>query len=239
MQDLIRNNKKGIIIITILLVLIIGLKIFINLSNKKNNVISFYVSNIDKNNINITDCDIEHILKYNNIPYFNLSNNTYDEINKEILTNFLLRTCYQDGSMDYEASLNDNILSVALQISYETDDDLAYLEYKTYNVDISNNTRVNNDVILNKYNLTLSNAESIVLAKFQEYYQYEKKMGYLNNESFKDYLNILKYTPITIQNMNLYIDKSNDLYLYKDYTLSEGMSIDEDFPYITVKFKLN
>ena len=48
--------------------------------------------------------------------------------------NFLLRTCYQDGVMDYEASLNDNILSVLVNISYETDDDLAYLEYKTYNI---------------------------------------------------------------------------------------------------------
>ena len=39
--------------------------------------------------------------------------------------------------------------------------------------------------------------------------------------------------------MNLYIDSKRDLYIYKDYTLSVGMSIDENYPYITIKFKLN
>ena len=72
-----------------------------------------------------------------------------------------------------------------------------------------------------------------------EYYNYEKKMNYIDNISFNEYLKILDYTPITIDNMNLYIDNKNDLYNFKDYTLSEGMSIDEDFPYITIKFKLN
>ncbi|MBR3661204.1 MAG: hypothetical protein IKN63_04845 [Bacilli bacterium] len=242
MKNFIINNKKGIIIIVILLILCIIFKILLSSkhSNSSNILISSYVSNLERNDVDLDNsiCDLDNVLKYNNIPYFKLNNNTYQEINKEILTNFLLRTCYQDGFIDYEVSLNDDILSLALNISYDTDDDLAYLEYKTYNINIKTNEKVSNEEILKKYNISKLAIEEIVLDKIEEYYNYEKKMNYLNNESFNDYLEILEFSPITLDNMNLYIDKNNDLYLYKDYTLSEGMSIDEDFPYITIKFKL-
>ena len=136
MKNFIINNKKGIIIIVILLILCIIFKILLSSkhSNSSNILISSYVSNLERNDVDLDNsiCDLDNVLKYNNIPYFKLNNNTYQEINKEILTNFLLRTCYQDGFIDYEVSLNDDILSLALNISYDTDDDLAYLEYKTY-----------------------------------------------------------------------------------------------------------
>jgi len=242
MQNIIKENKKNIIIIIILLTLVICLTIFINLKNSQNTVlINSYVSKLEKKNLKLDNspCDLDNVLKYNNIPYFNLKNDIYDKLNEEILTEFLLRTCYQGGFVDYEASLNNNILSVALNISYDTDDDLAYLEYKTYNVNIKNNTIMNNNEILNLYNLNTTQVENKVLSKLTEYYEYEKKMNYISNMSFNEYLKILKYTNITTNNMNLYIDDKNDLYIFKDYTLSEGMSIDEDYPYITIKFKLN
>ena len=100
MKDLIQNNKKSIIIIVVLLLLIIILSVITNLSpkNKTNNntLISSYVTKLKRSDIDLdnTNCDFDNVLKYNNIPYFKLSGSTFDEINKEILTNFLLRTCY-------------------------------------------------------------------------------------------------------------------------------------------------
>lgn len=241
MKEYIIENKKTIIIIGIFLGILIILSIIVNLLGNTNQVlITAYVSRLEKEDLTFTDnnCDLDYVLKYNNIPYFNLNTEVFNELNEEIFETFLLRTCYQDGEIDYEASLNDNILSVALNISYETDDDLAYLEYKTYNINIDENTRMNNQDILNCHNLTLEDVTSRVLSHLRTYYDYEVEKGYITDFSFNEYLTILNYTPITINNMNLYIDSNNDLYIYKDYTLSTGMSIDEDFPDITIKFKL-
>ena len=242
MKNLIIENKKSILIIIILLILIITLTIFINSRNKNNTLlVNTYVSKLEKGKVKLNNspCDLDNVLEYNNVPYFNLSNNVFNQLNEEILTEILLRACYQGGFIDYEASINKNILSVALNISYDTDDDLAYLKYKTYNIDTNTNTKISNEELLKIYKLNKEQVENIVFSKLMEYYNYEKKMNYIDNISFNEYLKILDYTPITIDNMNLYIDNKNDLYNFKDYTLSEGMSIDEDFPYITIKFKLN
>ena len=156
MKEYIIENKKTIIIIGIFLVVLIILSIVVKLLGNTNQLlITAYVSRLEKEDITleINDCDLDYVLKYNNIPYFNLNTEVFNELNEEIFETFLLRTCYQDGEINYEASLNDNILSVALSISYATDDDLAYLEYKTYNIDINENTRMNNQDILKRYNL--------------------------------------------------------------------------------------
>lgn len=242
MKDFIKENKKISIFIIILIILIIIFLIITKLlSNNNVLLINSYVSKLENQNINLDNnpCDLENVVKYNNIPYFNINNNFYNKLNEEILSEFLLRACYQDGFIDYEASINKNILSVALNISYDTDDDLAYLEYKTYNININNNTILSNQEILNLYKLNLNQVENKVLNKLKEYYNYEIEKKYIENKSFDDYLKILEYTPITMDNMNLYIDNKNNLYIFKDYTISEGMSIDEKFPYITIKFKLN
>lgn len=244
MKEIIKENKTIIAVIFILLILTIILAIY-NSHNKtklnSNITINSYISKLQSTNIKLNDypCDIENVLKYNNIPYFNYNTGDFKKINDEILELFFLRTCYQNGVIDYEATLNDNILSVALNISHDTDDDLAYLEYKTYNIDTSNNTRINNKTLLNKYHLTINSVEDIIFDRFREYYNYEKSKNYINNESFNEYLNLLDYKPITLDNMNLFINSQNELILYKDYTLSEGMSIDENFPNLTIKFKLS
>ena len=235
-----KNNKKLIYITLILIIITIILTIVVNKTSKKNTlIISHYIKQLEATDINLVDndCDFDHILKYNNIPYFKLSNQTFDKINNEILTNFLLRTCYQDGDIDYDASLNDQILSLAIRISYETEDDLAYLEYKTYNIDTKTLEELTNSDLLNKYDLTLEDVRNTVLNQLADYYDYEKKNGYLTNETFNDYLKILKYEEITMNNMILYIDSKNDLYLYKDYNLTEGMKLDESYVF-SVRFKL-
>jgi len=241
MKEIIEENKKLIIILGALLLISIILFFLITFHKKGNSVyINSYVSKLEAKDINLDEniCDIDNVLKYSNIPYFNINNELFSQINEEIMTDFLLRTCYQSGFIDYEASLNDNILSVAINISYDTDDDLAYLEYKTYNINVDNNTIMNNSEILKRFNVSKNDVENVVLSKLKEYYEYEKDKKYLTNQSFNDYLDILDYKAIKTSNMQLYIDDKNHLYIFKDYTLSEGMSIDENFPYITTKFKV-
>ncbi len=243
MKEYIFNHKKIIFIILSIIIILIILSILTN--NKKNNnnvLISSYVSRIKKGDIKLNDnsCDLDYALENNKIPYFNLNNETYNKINEEIMYNFLLRTCFQDGVIDYEASLNDNILSVAINISYETDDDLAYLEYKTYNIDTNTHTLINNQDILNKYNVSLNDITSIILERFNNFYEYELNNDLLDiTTSFNDYLKILEYDGLDINSLKLYIDNKKDLYLYKEFELSDGMKMDEEYPNLSIKFKLN
>ena len=160
-------------------------------------------------------------------------------MNEEIMYEFLLRACYQNGIIDYSASINDDILSLALNISYESINDLTYVEYKTYNINIKTNEVVDNSYLLNKYNKTLDDVTNVVMGKLLDYYYYEKEHNYIDSRtSISDYLDILEYEPVTIQNMKLYIDNNNDLWLFKEYTLSEAMMRYEDYPVISIRFKL-
>ena len=242
MKKYLEENKKMVIIIAVFVIFLIILTIIVN-SLKPNNkvLITSYVTRLKKDDITLNDnsCDLDYVLEYNKIPYFNLNNETYNKINNEIIYDFLLRACYQDGEIDYEAYLNDNILSVLLNISYETDDDMAYLEYKTYNIDINKHELVSNIDILNKYNVTLNDVVSTVLKRFQEFYEYEYTNNWLDNTiTFNDYLEILGYKGITLDDLKLFIDKNNDLNLTYEYELSEGMRRDEGYPNLSIKFKL-
>ncbi len=242
MLEYIKENKKNILIVAIFLLVVIILSIVVSLMNKKTNqvLLSSYVSKLSTKDLdNITDCNLDEVLKYSNVPYFNVSNTFYDKMNDEILYEFLLRACYQEGIIDYEASINDNILSLAVNISYESVNDLTYVEYKTYNIDIKNNLQLDNSTILSAYNTTLENATNVVMQRLKEYYDYEINHNYLtSNTSFNDYLEILEYEPITIDNLKLFVDKNNDLWLYKEYNLSEAMMRYEDYPVVSIRFKL-
>lgn len=241
MKEYIKENKKTILIVSIFVIFLIILSIIVKiLGNDNKTLVNYYISKLEINDITLPDnsCDINNTLKNNNIPYFNLSNSVFDSLNEEILTDVLLRSCHQEGYIDYAASLNDNVLSLAISISHETFDDLAYLEYKTYNIDINKNSLISNQDLLTKYNLTYQDVSNIVMSKLMEYYEYEKNNNWINNISFNEYLNLLKYENITLNNMNLYVDNKNDLYIFKDYTLTEGMIMDMNYPEITIKFKL-
>lgn len=241
MKNFIKEKKTILIILGVLIILSLILPIL--LSNKNNTVIvNSYIKDLSLEDINITSlpCNLKEVLKDNHVPYFKLSNKTYDEINRELLETFLLRSCYQNGFIDYEASYHDSILSFYLMISYETDDDLTYLEYKSYNINTKTNTVITNKEILNKYHLNLTMVDSIIKSNFYNYYQFERNNNLLDlNISFQEYLEELKFKPITLENMNLFIDKKQDLYLLKEYDLSYGMSISEYYPNIVTKFKLN
>ena len=236
-----KKNKIMIIIIIVLIVLTILLMV---LSNNKisNNISDYYVSNLranDINNIDVSACNIDEVLKNNKIPYFNLNSQVYNDINKEILTDFFLRTCYQNGEMTYEKNISDDILSLILTISYEDADDTSYLEYKTYNINLDNNTLITNENLLNKYNITLSNINNILKSTFTKYYLYEKKNGnYDSKFNFNDFLDEIGYQNLSYNDLNLYLE-NNTLYLYVTYNTTELMALDNNYPEIITKFKLN
>ena len=136
MKEYIMENKKTIFIVSIFLIVILVLNIIVNFLGTNNKVlINNYITKLDKDDIKLNlDCEFDKIIEYNNIPYFTLNSQVFNDINEEILEETLLRICYQGGYVVYETSLNNNILSLAMNISHDTIDDFAFVEYKTYNI---------------------------------------------------------------------------------------------------------
>ena len=116
MIDYIRENNKKVIITLLLIITTIILSIFASSSNDSNTlIINNYISKISPDiNYKIENCDLKNILEENQIPYFKISNEVYDNINQEIINKFVSRVCYQNGEITYKASLNDHILSVLI-----------------------------------------------------------------------------------------------------------------------------
>ena len=240
MIDFIKENNKKIIIIIILIIISITLSIIISSNDKPNPlIVNSYVIRLSSDlDYNLEECDFNKIASENEIPYFKINDEVYNKINEEILTKFISRVCYQEGKITYKTSLNDNILSVLIIYSIESGSDLYHMEYKSYNIDINNNSLIDNQTLLSNYDMDLNDIENIVQDKLKEYYNYEKTTNYFNNESFTEYLKILKYEKINYNNMNIFINK-NKLYLYKTYSESEAMILDDNYPIITYEFKLN
>ena len=233
-------DKKLFIVLIIMIILIIVLYFITKDNNNNNNIlVTNYVSNLETKDITmkIDACDIDNVLKENNVPYFKLENQIYKDINQDILTNFFLRTCYQDGQIDYDVSINNDILSLILTISYEEADDASYYEYKTYNLNLKNNTKITNEELLNKYNINIDTVNNIFISKLTDYYNYEKNNS-RSELSFNQFLQEIDYQKITLDNINLYIDKDNKLYFYKTYKVTQLMAFDENYPEVITKFKL-
>lgn len=228
-------KKKKILILIVITFIVIISQIIINKISQNNKILlNSYIKTLDNKDLNLP-CNVDN----NKIPYFKLNNNLYNSINKEILENSILRACYQNGYVDYDISLNNNILSLVLYLSYESEDELANIECKTYNINIDNNTKITNQELLNLYKINTNNINQKVLNKFQEYYLYEKQNNLIDqNTTFSNYLSLLNYKSITTNNINLFIDKKNNLYLYLDYNLTEGMQISEYFPNLVNTIKL-
>ena len=234
------NNKKLLIVLIIIVISIIVLY-FLTKDNKiNNNITSNYISNLENKDITIKidACNIDEVLKNNNVPYLRLDNQLYKDINQEILTNFFLRACYQNGEINYETNINNDILSLVITISYEEADDASYLEYKTYNFDLNTNSKISNNQLLKKYNLNSDKANNLFISKLTDYYNYEKNKRD-DNISFSQFLQEIDYEKITNDNINLYIDKDNNLYFYQAYKITKLMALDENYPEIITKFKLN
>ena len=178
MLKYIQENKKNILIAASFLLFVIILSIIVNVFTKKSNdvLVTSYVSSLtEKDFKGLDDCDIKEVLKDSKVPYFNFKSDFYDKMNDEVMYEFLLRACYQNGIITYDASINENILSLAVNISYESVNDLTYVEYKTYNIDIKKNEVIDNASLLNKYNKSLDDANNAVMSKLLYYYDYEIK----------------------------------------------------------------
>ena len=73
MLDIIKENKKNILIVSIFLVFLVVLSIIASIFVKNTNtvLVTSYVSNLTKEDLQeVTDCNLDEVLQDSNIPYF-------------------------------------------------------------------------------------------------------------------------------------------------------------------------
>ena len=86
----------------------------------------------------------------NNLPYINIDSESIKQINKDISEIYKdVKEEHGDFGISYEYFINDNILSLLIHRGYTND----YVEYKTYNIDMTTGKPVSNLELLYSKNI--------------------------------------------------------------------------------------
>lgn len=209
-----KNQKIVYIISSIILVLIILGGIYIYQNNNKNydgikkDVNKDLVYTRFKRNIEGSKTEV---------PIINIDSKDVDNINTEIVAtmNEFLKEEYNVS--DYEYSINKNILSIVLVMINNDTETTPKLSFKTYNINLKTLKKITNKELLNIYNTNDIEVSVSIKQQFQEYYNEELSLGYINkNECDYECFISLRGIEDYIDKVEYYVD-DNKLYAYKEF----------------------
>ena len=135
--------------------------------SSKELVYTYYTKNESKNN----DYDVNL-----NIPYINIDNNSVDKINASIKKSFENRAETVLSStgkniaytVEYDATIENNILSVIVRSKYKQINNAQRVIVHTYNYDIANNKQLTLEDVLAIKNLDSTDVEGKIKSRIQD-----------------------------------------------------------------------
>lgn len=135
--------------------------------SSKELVYTYYTKNESKNN----DYDVNL-----NIPYINIDNNSVDKINASIKKSFENRAETVLSStgkniaytVEYDATIENNILSVIVRSKYKQLNNAQRVIVHTYNYDIANNKQLTLEDVLAIKNLYSTDVEGKIKSRIQD-----------------------------------------------------------------------
>ena len=135
--------------------------------SSKELVYTYYTKNESKNN----DYDVNL-----NIPYINIDNNSVDKINASIKKSFENRAETVLSStgkniayaVEYDATIENNILSVIVRSKYKQLNNAQRVIVRTYNYDIANNKQLTLEDVLAIKNLDSTDVEGKIKSRIQD-----------------------------------------------------------------------
>lgn len=157
-----------------------------------------------------------------NIPYININNNLAQKYNEEIKESFeqpakfILTTQSRNisYSVSYIADVQENVLSLAILSTFKEGNSAQRTLLKTYNYDLSNNTEVTLEKMLELNSIEKNKAQNIIdteINKSQKQIEELRKMGY---EIYSRNTNDQMYK---IENTEEYFIYKNHIYLAYAY----------------------
>lgn len=227
-KEFIKENKKKVIILLILLVILIVVLILSSSRSKDNNN--------DKNKV---FKDSNYVITYEKVgsselPYVNLNGEDASKVNYDMMKLYYEGLELDDKFMNYEAYNNDNILSLVVK-NYIKDSDLIYSDMYFYNFDINSGTLISDDELKDIFNVTDTDIKNEIDNSIREYYDYEVKKNYVD-ENLCDW-NCYQGYYNNVTDINFYV-KDNHLYAYLYFNLDSDFIYDSGKPFDLFRFKI-
>lgn len=226
----ITDNKKKILLFFLLIVILLIIYLCVK-SNDEGKIFS-------SENYIYTAESFEHD---NNLvserPYINISGNKINDINKYLINKYYEVITLDEKNMVYDYYESNDILSLIVKTYYKESPDSYPSETYIYNVDLESKQVMSNSDILRKYSVTTSDVSQIITDEIKEYYNYEKRNGYINSEcDFNCYLSNTHSLPI-LDNCSYYV-RDGDLYAYKVIDLDSTFFYDINSGFYLFNFKI-
>lgn len=179
-----KNNKKTLIIVLVVFVILTVVLLVLKNNASHEKALTNYEYIIEKET-NYSDDESK-----GNLPVVNLKGKDIEKINEEIMKNY-----YDVGYLDeyyyqYEYSVYEDILSLKIDIT-----DIDGTEYGTstiyvYNINTKDGTLLNNQDLLDHFEITGNIIDKKVEEKFKDFYQQDELK---DTTDYNDYLVSLGY----------------------------------------------
>ena len=215
--DYINERKKIILIILIIIIVLIVISSMINKHNE--NKIYYSESYVYTKDSFMHDNNL-----ISELPYINIIGEEISKINSELIEKYYNIIIVDDSRMWYVTYKNDDIISLIVKIYTNDSGDSYPDEVLIYNINIKTGDVLEDDELLNMYNISRYDVSEIIMSEIKDYYLYELKKGYVDSDcSFDCYLEGTNSLPF--DNCKYYV-KDNRLMAYKSINLGYGLFYD-------------
>lgn len=170
-------------------------------------------------------------------PYINIMGDEINNINMDLISKYYEVITLDDKMMAYDYYESNEVLSLIVKIYYKEAPDSYPSETYIYNIDLNSKKLMSKHDLLRKYSVTTNDVSQIITEEIREYYNYEKRNGYINTEcDFNCYLSNTHSLPI-LDDCNYYV-KDGDLYAYKIIDLDSTFFYDINSGFYLFNFKI-
>lgn len=227
--NLIKENKRKLIIILIVLVLVIGLFVIFNKKNDnkvyRTESYVFVRESYEHDNGLVSE-----------LPYINIKGDDFREVNTKLIKKYYEAITVDDRIMTYSLYHNDNIISLIVKIYEKESPDSYPLEVYIYNIDSEIGILINDNQILQLFGVSSADVEKEIMNELDKYYKYELRKKYIeDNCDFDCYLS--KTNSLPLVDCSYYV-KDNVLYAYKTINLGSNFFYDNNSGFNLFNFKI-
>lgn len=229
--NFIKDNKKSLLIILGVLLVLSIITIFINKGNKYKIYPSesyVYTKEEYKNEFGLVS----------RLPYINIKGDDVNDINIVLINKYYEVNAINDYFMDYDYYESDNILSLVVNTHSNSSPDAYPRNIYIYNIDINNGSVISNNQLFKIFNVSSDQVSESVRNGIKDYYDYELSKGYADSSlcDFDCYLSGSNSLPI-LDNCSYYV-KNNTLYAHKIISLNSKFFYDTTSGFELFNFKI-
>ena len=173
---------------------------------------------------------------HDHVPVVNINNSSMNDINNQV--NKIYNNYLKNNPVyfRYDYSINNDVISIVLIYKNQTDlEDYYSYKFKTFNISLKSLSLYNNDLLLDKYDLKLSDVHKRMREDFQKKYEELIEKNYIDETySYNKLITDLELSNFT-KEVNYYVE-DNKLYVYRSFNINNNKKISSYFKESSYKF---